>query len=283
STRRPDTASKCWYHVPKSPSGFRPAAWNWSATKRAASSHPGDPVRRPSSLSSARNFTSSRNASAVISTRAFGAAGCDGVMQANAASAEIGSRISRPDRRVARTGGSWFGRGRPEMGMKNRSSYWRSVPVVSCAPCSNHDMEDGAMRFIHVLSIAALIGVVSAAAATVPPQAAKGAAANRYIGAARCKNCHAASESGDQFNKWKQEKHAKAFETLATDAAKKMAKEKGVDDPQKADACMKCHATAWSEPAEHLARGFEKNLGVQCETCHGPGEKHMKSRLAAAA
>lgn len=139
------------------------------------------------------------------------------------------------------------------------------------------------MRFIQVLSIGALLGAVTAAATTAPPQAAKPAAANRYIGAAKCKNCHASADSGDQFGKWKLEKHAKAFETLASDDAKKLAKAKGIDDPQKADACMKCHATAWSEPADHLARGFEKNLGVQCETCHGPGEKHMKARLAAAA
>ena len=138
------------------------------------------------------------------------------------------------------------------------------------------------MRFIQVATLGALIGVAAVAAASAPIQG-KPAAANRYIGAAKCKSCHAASEAGDQYGKWKQEKHAKAFETLAGDAAKKMAKEKGIDDAQKADACMKCHATAWSEPAEHLARGFDKNLGVQCETCHGPGEKHMKARLAAAA
>lgn len=138
------------------------------------------------------------------------------------------------------------------------------------------------MRLVQLLAIEALLGVVAAAAATPSPQEAKSAAANRFIGAAKCKQCHASSDTGDQFGKWKLEKHAKAFETLAGDAAKKLAKEKGIDDAQKADACMKCHATAWSEPAEHLARGFDKNLGVQCETCHGPGEKHMKARLAAA-
>jgi hypothetical protein len=31
STRRPDTASKCWYHVLKSPPGARPASWKRSA------------------------------------------------------------------------------------------------------------------------------------------------------------------------------------------------------------------------------------------------------------
>jgi hypothetical protein len=140
------------------------------------------------------------------------------------------------------------------------------------------------MKTIQVWTIGALIGAVAVAAATAPPpQAAKSAGVNHYIGAAKCKMCHATSDTGDQFGKWKLEKHAKAFETLAGDAAKKLGKEKGVDDPQKADQCMKCHATAWSEPAEHLAKGFDKNLGVQCETCHGPGEKHMKARLAAAA
>jgi len=144
-------------------------------------------------------------------------------------------------------------------------------------------MEDEAMRLVQLLAIGSLLGAVATAAATDSPQEAKPAAANRYIGAAKCKTCHASSESGDQFGKWKQEKHAKAFETLAGDAAKKIAKEKGIADPQKGDTCMKCHATAWSAPADQIARGFDKNIGVQCESCHGPGEKHMKARLAAAA
>lgn len=107
--------------------------------------------------------------------------------------------------------------------------------------------------------------------------------ANRFIGAAKCKTCHSSKETGNQFEALSKMKHSHAFETLASDAAKATAKAKGVDDPQKADACLKCHVTAFGVPDAEIAKGFDRALGVQCETCHGPGEAHMKARMAAAA
>jgi mono/diheme cytochrome c family protein len=109
------------------------------------------------------------------------------------------------------------------------------------------------------------------------------AAAGKYIGAAKCKNCHSAEKTGNQYGQWEKMLHAKAFETLASDKAKELAKAKGIDDPQKADACLKCHVTAFGEPADNLAKGFKPEMGVQCESCHGPAESHMKARMAAAA
>jgi hypothetical protein len=107
--------------------------------------------------------------------------------------------------------------------------------------------------------------------------------ANRYIGAAKCKNCHQAKESGDQYGIWTTEKHAKAFEELASAKAKEYGKARGVDDPQTSEKCLKCHVTAYGKPAAEMHRSFDPKLGVQCETCHGPGEQHMKARMAAAA
>jgi cytochrome c554/c'-like protein len=139
------------------------------------------------------------------------------------------------------------------------------------------------MRLIRVLTAGALIAGAVAGVTYAAPQGAKPAAANQYIGAAKCKNCHNAASSGDQYGKWKEQKHAKAFETLATADAKKIAKDKGIDDPQKADACLKCHATAFKEDPAKIMKGFDANAGVQCESCHGPGQNHMKARMKAAA
>jgi hypothetical protein len=128
--------------------------------------------------------------------------------------------------------------------------------------------------------VAAAVG----ASAGEPAQAAaKPAAGGKFIGAAKCKNCHSSKESGDQFGHWKQQKHAKAFETLATPEAKKAGADKGVAEPQKAAECLKCHETAAAEADDRLMKGFDRTAGVQCESCHGPGEKHMKARMAAAA
>lgn len=105
----------------------------------------------------------------------------------------------------------------------------------------------------------------------------------RYIGASKCKSCHKSEESGDQYGKWEAARHSKAFETLGSDAAMAIAKEKGIEDPQKADECLRCHVTAFGAPEEHIKKGFKTEAGVQCETCHGPGEDHLKARFAAAA
>jgi len=132
-----------------------------------------------------------------------------------------------------------------------------------------------------VASLLAATPTVPAPAPAAP--AAEPAVAGKYIGAAKCKNCHSAEKTGAQYAHWEKMLHAKAFETLAGDKAKELAKAKSIDDPQKADACLKCHVTAFGEPADNLAKGFKPELGVQCESCHGPGETHMKARMAAAA
>jgi len=118
-------------------------------------------------------------------------------------------------------------------------------------------------------------------AAPAAPAAAK--AENKYIGADKCKNCHSAESSGNQWAAWQKMDHAKAFASLASDKAKEIAKAKGIDDPQKSDACLKCHVTAFGLPADQLKKPMDQKLGVQCESCHGPGDQHAKARLAAAA
>ncbi len=108
-------------------------------------------------------------------------------------------------------------------------------------------------------------------------------AENKYIGVDKCKSCHGAAESGDQHGKWLASKHAKAFETLSSEESKKLGAEKGVADVTKADECVSCHVTAFGVPDDQIKKGFDRAKGVQCETCHGPGDAHMKARFAAAA
>jgi hypothetical protein len=126
-------------------------------------------------------------------------------------------------------------------------------------------------------------------AATDPAPSAGGATASahplesQYIGASKCKACHKSEETGDPYGAWEKSPHARAFESLATDAAKQAGAARGVDDPQKAEACLQCHETGFGLPAESFKKGFKAEAGVQCETCHGPGADHMKERFAAAA
>lgn len=106
---------------------------------------------------------------------------------------------------------------------------------------------------------------------------------NHYIGVAKCKNCHNVADNGNQYECWTKSKHSQAFKTLASEDAKKVATAKGIADAQKDDKCVKCHVTAFGVADDQLQKGFDRTLGVQCEACHGPGETHMKARLAAAA
>jgi hypothetical protein len=115
-----------------------------------------------------------------------------------------------------------------------------------------------------------------------PSRQDKAAASNKYIGADKCKSCHGAAESGDQYGHWKEMKHAHAFERLTSDEGKKLAAEKGIADPQKSDECVRCHVTAFGVPEDQIKKGFDRTDGVQCESCHGPGEQHLKARFAAA-
>ena len=138
-------------------------------------------------------------------------------------------------------------------------------------------------RILTLAAMALLAAPLLLAPSPVPAAGAPQGTVNRYIGAAKCKNCHQAKESGDQFGIWTKEKHAKAWEELASDKAKTYGKARGVDEPQTSEKCLKCHVTAYGKPPAELQRSFDPKLGVQCETCHGPGEQHMKARMAAAA
>lgn len=101
----------------------------------------------------------------------------------------------------------------------------------------------------------------------------------QYIGSAKCKQCHNSADKGMAYDTWSKSEHAKAFETLAGDKAKAIAKEKGIADPQKADACLQCHVTGHGVPAAQIKRGFKVEDGVQCESCHGPGSDHASARM----
>jgi hypothetical protein len=105
----------------------------------------------------------------------------------------------------------------------------------------------------------------------------------KYEGVTKCKNCHEEPDKGNQYMKWKESKHAVAYESLASEDSREIAKKKGIDDPQKSDKCLKCHVTAFGVSGDALGKKFDAARGVQCESCHGPGGTHVAARLEAAA
>jgi hypothetical protein len=124
-----------------------------------------------------------------------------------------------------------------------------------------------------------LIFVVSAVAATFILVANIASADSRdpanYVGTKMCAICHKKDDSGNQFAKWQDSPHAKAFQTLGTPAAKEVAKKLGIDDPQTSGKCLKCHATAYNFTESVATEKYKVEDGVGCESCHGPGKKYM--------
>jgi nitrate/TMAO reductase-like tetraheme cytochrome c subunit len=113
----------------------------------------------------------------------------------------------------------------------------------------------------------------------VKEEVEKEVAEPKYMGVAKCKTCHKMEKRGDQYTKWLESKHAKAFETLASEKAMEFAKAKGIEDPQKNEACVKCHVTAYGLDASRYGEKYTMEEGVGCETCHGPGEFYAKASL----
>jgi len=109
---------------------------------------------------------------------------------------------------------------------------------------------------------------------------------SKYVGTTKCKTCHNTVKNGDQFKIWQNSNHAKAYENLKSDEAKKRAKVMGVDNPLTSDKCLACHSPAYGK--KNLDAGYTDAEGVTCEACHGPGSEFkqmsiMKDRKLAVA
>lgn len=101
-----------------------------------------------------------------------------------------------------------------------------------------------------------------------------------YVGVKTCGMCHKKDKDGAQLSKWEESAHAKAYETLLTEEADKIAKDLGHGDKAaEADACLKCHVTGFDVAAERLEKKFSMEDGVQCETCHGPGSEYKSMKI----
>ena len=124
------------------------------------------------------------------------------------------------------------------------------------------------------MSILSVVGAVLVSGMIIP---AGGFAQDpTYAGHTQCRICHNKKEDGEQWNKWKQGPHAKAFEILKTDEAKAVAQEMGLEKPPtEAPECLRCHVTGYD--VEKLAAPDKITLtdGVQCGSCHGPASSHL--------
>ena len=128
-----------------------------------------------------------------------------------------------------------------------------------------------------VLSLPAVLLALAAAPAALDAQAVKQPV---YVGARACAQCHEGHAAGNQYSKWLETAHSKAWASLATPEAKVMARLSGItDEPEKAPICLGCHATAADSEKWERDPGFRIEDGVQCEKCHGPGSEYMSEKV----
>ena len=101
-----------------------------------------------------------------------------------------------------------------------------------------------------------------------------------YIGVIPCGMCHKSEKQGNQLSIWENSLHSKAYQTLKTEKADKIAKEKGFDTKAvETENCLKCHAVGYNLDASMLGKKFKVEDGVQCEACHGPGSDYKKKKI----
>ncbi len=83
-------------------------------------------------------------------------------------------------------------------------------------------------------------------------------AAEDYVGADQCKECHEAV-----FKSWSETKHAKALNKL-------------MPKDREGGKCIRCHVTGSTAMIE--AQGDKPSFPhVQCEACHGAGRRHVEA------
>lgn len=100
-----------------------------------------------------------------------------------------------------------------------------------------------------------------------------------FVGADKCGMCHKSDKQGKQLSIWQSSEHAKAYKTLQSDGANKIAKDKGFKTAAvETEACLKCHASGYQKDAKVTGK-FKAADGVQCETCHGAGSEYQALKV----
>lgn len=110
------------------------------------------------------------------------------------------------------------------------------------------------------------------------------AKANDYVGVNKCKMCHS-----KQYKAWQSTEHSHAMKSLATAGEKELADRAAAlkvelkGHATQSDDCVKCHVTGFHLAGGYPAADSTKNVALEnvtCESCHGPGGKHVASAMA---
>ena len=95
----------------------------------------------------------------------------------------------------------------------------------------------------------------------------------RFTGAQSCSTsgCHGGGEGHNQFHMWsKKDVHTRAHAILASGRSAGIGEKLGIKDVPKSARCTVCHSPLQSVSADLYVDNVKREVGVACETCHGP-------------
>ena len=88
-----------------------------------------------------------------------------------------------------------------------------------------------------------------------------------YVGTEQCKECH--KKEYDSFTQYT--KKSRSFESIER-------VKKGLSEAE-IKKCFFCHTTGYGRPGGFVSAEMTPHLkNAGCEVCHGPGERHCKTR-----
>lgn len=108
--------------------------------------------------------------------------------------------------------------------------------------------------------------------------------ATDYVGMNKCKMCHS-----KQYKAYQTTEHAHAMKSLATAGEKEIADRAAAlkvelkGHPNESADCVKCHVTGFQLAGGYPAADSTKSASLEnvtCESCHGPGGKHVTAAMA---
>ena len=101
----------------------------------------------------------------------------------------------------------------------------------------------------------------------------------RFTSASSCSTsgCHGGGEGHNQFSLWqKKDVHTRAHAVLASGRSAGIAEKLSIKEATKSARCTVCHSPLQSVNPDLFVENAKPDVGIACESCHGPAEGHVR-------
>jgi hypothetical protein len=107
----------------------------------------------------------------------------------------------------------------------------------------------------------------------------RAAEGTRFTGSQSCASsgCHGGGVGKDQTRTFLKDVHLRVHAILSSGRSTVIAERLGLKDAAKSARCTVCHSPLQSVSPALFVEGAKVDLGVSCESCHGPAERWLRS------